>query len=42
MATDGGDKGFMAIVNDITALEQAEENIRKFHAPVDRRAARRK
>jgi PAS domain S-box-containing protein len=42
MTTDGEDTGFMAIVNDITALEQAEENIKKFHAPVDRRAARRK
>jgi hypothetical protein len=32
----------MAIINDITELKQAEENIKKFHAPVDRRAARRK
>ncbi|MEO6974616.1 MAG: PAS domain S-box protein, partial [Gallionella sp.] len=39
MTTNGGDQGFMAIINDITALEQAEENIKKFHAPVDRRAA---
>jgi PAS domain S-box-containing protein len=42
MTTDGGDRGFMAIINDITGLKQAEENIKKFHAPVDRRAAGRK
>ncbi len=42
MTTDGGDRSFMAIINDITALKQAEENIEKFHAPVDRRAAGRK
>jgi PAS domain S-box-containing protein len=35
-------EGFMAIINDITALKQAEENFRKFTAPVERRAARRK
>lgn len=37
----GGD-GFMAIINDITAFRLAEENLRKFNAPVERRAARRK
>jgi PAS domain S-box-containing protein len=42
MTTDDGNRGFMAIINDITELKQAEENIKKFHAPVDRRAARRK
>jgi PAS domain S-box-containing protein len=35
-------EGFMAIINDISALKQAEENFRKFNAPVERRAARRK
>ena len=35
-------EGFMAIVNDISTLKQAEENIRVFNAPVERRAARRK
>ncbi len=39
---EGEAEGFMAIVNDITALKQAEENIRSFNAPVERRAARRK
>ncbi|MEO8332383.1 MAG: PAS domain S-box protein [Gallionella sp.] len=34
--------GFMAIINDITALNQAEENIRKFNAPIERRTAGRK
>jgi len=34
--------GFMAIVNDITALNQAGENIEKFNAPVERRESRRK
>jgi PAS domain S-box-containing protein len=42
MTTDDGNQGFMAIINDITAFKQAEENMEKFHAPVDRRAARRK
>lgn len=34
-------EGFLAIVNDISALKQAEENIKKFNAPVERRVARR-
>ncbi len=38
---DGGEK-FLAIVNDITALKQAEENIEKFNAPVERRGNRNK
>lgn len=38
-AEDGGEI-FLAIVNDISALKQAEENIRKFNAPAERRAAR--
>jgi PAS domain S-box-containing protein len=39
--TDEGGEGFMAIINDISALRQAEENIRAFNAPVERRAAER-
>ena len=35
------DSGFLAIVNDITALNQAEDNIRQFNAPVERRTAGR-
>ena len=42
MTTNDGSTGFMAIINDITALNQAEENIKAFNAPIDRRAARRK
>jgi PAS domain S-box-containing protein len=41
MKLDDGGEGFLAIINDITALNQAEENIRAFNAPVERRAARR-
>jgi PAS domain S-box-containing protein len=33
------ENGFMAIINDITALREAEENIRKFNAPVERRVS---
>ena len=40
MALDDSN-GFMAIINDITALREAEENIRKFNAPFERRAAKR-
>ena len=39
--SDENGEGFMAIVNDISAFRQAEENIRKFNAPVERRAGRR-
>jgi PAS domain S-box-containing protein len=35
-------EGFLAIINDVTALKHAEDNIRMFNAPVERRAARRK
>jgi PAS domain S-box-containing protein len=42
ITTDEGGEGFLAIVNDITALRQAEENIRTFNAPVERRASRGK
>ncbi|HTN94843.1 MAG TPA: PAS domain S-box protein [Gallionella sp.] len=41
MALDDDEKGFMAIINDITALREAEENIRAFNAPFERRASRR-
>jgi PAS domain S-box-containing protein len=34
MRSEEGGEGYMAIVNDITALRQAEENIRAFSAPV--------
>ena len=33
---------FLAIVNDITALTEAEENISKFNAPAERRGSARK
>jgi len=39
VTSDGGER-FMAIINDITARIQAEENIEKFNAPVERRVAR--
>jgi PAS domain S-box-containing protein len=42
MKPDDDGEGFMAIITDITALRQAEENIRAFNAPVERRASRRK
>jgi PAS domain S-box-containing protein len=42
MKSDDGGEGFMAIINDITALRQAEENIKKFNAPVERRVTNRK
>ncbi|OIQ94358.1 PAS fold protein [mine drainage metagenome] len=38
ITTEDGIGRFLAIVHDITALKQAEENIRKFNAPVERRA----
>jgi PAS domain S-box-containing protein len=38
-AEDGVER-FMALVQDITALKQAEENLRKFNAPVERRSSR--
>ncbi len=41
MKSDVDGEGFMAIINDITAFRQAEENIRKFNSPVERRAGRR-
>ncbi len=33
---------FLAIINDITTLKEAEENIRKFNVPAERRGAVRK
>ena len=42
MKSDVDGEGFMAIINDITAFKQAEENIRIFNSPVERRAARRR
>jgi PAS domain S-box-containing protein len=41
LLTAEGKNECLAIVNDITALKQAEENIRKFNAPVERREAGR-
>lgn len=41
LLTAEGKNECLAIVNDITALKQAEENIRKFNAPVERRGAGR-
>lgn len=40
-AEDGIER-FLALVRDISALRQAEENIRKFNAPVERRGDRDK
>lgn len=42
LTAEDGDEKFLAIVNDISALKQAEENIRKLNVPVERRAARGK
>ena len=41
LTSDDGREEFMAIINDLTALRLAEENIRKFNAPVERRASKR-
>ncbi|MBI5890836.1 MAG: PAS domain S-box protein [Nitrosomonadales bacterium] len=38
--SDDGEERFLAIVHDIGALKQAEENIQKFNAPVERRGGR--
>ena len=40
ITTENGVERFLAIVHDVTAVKQAEENIKKFNAPVERRAAR--
>jgi PAS domain S-box-containing protein len=36
ITTDEGSE-FLAIINDITALSEAEDNIKKFNAPLERR-----
>jgi len=41
ITSDDDGEEFMAIINDLTALRLAEENIRKFNSPVERRAKRR-
>lgn len=41
MQSDANGEVIMAIINDITAFKQAEENFNKFNAPVERRAGRR-
>lgn len=38
-AEDGGER-FLAVIHDITAIKQAEENIQRFNAPIERRADR--
>ena len=40
LTAEDGIGRLLAIVNDLTALKQAEENIRKFNAPVERRGNR--
>jgi len=42
LMTTGNGEGFLAIVNDLSALRLAEENFRAFNAPVERRASKRK
>jgi PAS domain S-box-containing protein len=42
IALEHGVEKFMAVIHDITALKQAEENIAKFNAPVERRGGRGK
>ncbi len=42
MKSDDSGEGFVAIITDITALKQAEENIRAFNSPVERRVSRGK
>ena len=40
LITEEGAEKFMAVMHDISALKQAEENIRKFNAPVERRGGK--
>jgi PAS domain S-box-containing protein len=40
LITEEGAEKFMAVIHDISARKQAEENIRKFNAPVERRGSR--
>ena len=42
LTAEDGPGRLLAIVHDLTALRQAEENIRKFNAPVERRGGRDK
>jgi PAS domain S-box-containing protein len=42
LITEEGAQKLMAVIHDITARKQAEENIRKFSAPVERRGGRNK
>jgi PAS domain S-box-containing protein len=42
IALEHGVEKFMAVIHDITVLIQAEENIRKFNSPVERRGGRGK
>jgi PAS domain S-box-containing protein len=42
ITSEDGAARFLAIVHDITAVKQAEENIQKFNAPVERRGGRDK
>ena len=39
---DDGVERYLAVIHDISALKQAEENLRKFNAPVERRGGRDK
>ena len=41
ITTDEG-SDFLAIVNDITALSEAEDNLNRFNAPAERRRSERK
>jgi len=41
MTSDEGSEIFMAIINDITELRLASENLRAFNAPIERRATKR-
>ncbi len=42
LSAEDGSERFLAILNDLSTVKQAEENIRKFNAPVERRVARDK
>lgn len=42
ITAEDGNERFLAIINDLTALKQAEEHIQKFNAPAERHAARGK
>jgi PAS domain S-box-containing protein len=42
IALEDGVERFLAVIHDITSLKQAEENIRKFSSPVERRGGKGK